>query len=66
MARGTTWTYKPKGPPLRTRVEIYCNWPECPNPIVASWRPRSAKVEGQALALHLLLQVPRSEGLAPP
>ena len=47
MAKGTTWTYKPKGPPLRTRVTIYCDWPECPKPNVASWRPRSAKVRAK-------------------
>ena len=47
MARGTTWTYKPKGPPLRIRVTIYCDWPECPKPDVASWRPRSAKVRAK-------------------
>ena len=47
MARGTTWTYKPKGPPLRIRVTIYCDWPECPKPNVASWRPRSAKVRAK-------------------
>ena len=47
MARGTTWTYKPKGPPLRIRVTIRCAWPECPKPDVASWRPRSAKVRAK-------------------
>ena len=47
MARGTTWTYKPKGPPLRIRVTIHCAWPECPKPDVASWRPRSAKVRAK-------------------
>ena len=47
MARGTTWTYKPKGPPLRMRVVIRCAWPECPKPDVASWRPRSAKVRAK-------------------
>ena len=66
MAKGTTWTYKPKGPPLRIRVDHLLRLAgvrEAGRRLVAA---AVSEGEGQALALHLLLQVPRSEGLAPP